>query len=325
VNSLTLTINNSTSFTDIQYACDSYTWINGTTYTTSNNTAVDTLTNVNGCDSIVTLNLTISNLNANYTYVDNGSGNYSFANSSTGNYTNTQWAYGDGITATSTNSTHTYAANGTYVVVLAIHDSNVVGDSCISYFTDTIVVTGATNSTSCNAGWVVFADSSTGGVTVVNSSTGTNLTYHWEFGDGDTSNLQYPSHTYTSNGPFNLCLTVDDGNGCSDTYCDSISSNGVLFKNGFDLNVVANYPLGIQNIGNENKVKIYPNPTSSTLNIEAQNFKINKILIRDNSGKVVKTITSNFNVVNVERLATGVYHIELIGEEETVSKKFVKQ
>jgi len=47
--------------TDIQTACESYTWIDGNTYTTSNNTATDTLTNSIGCDSIITLNLTVNN------------------------------------------------------------------------------------------------------------------------------------------------------------------------------------------------------------------------------------------------------------------------
>ena len=46
---------------DVQNACDSYTWIDGLTYTSSNNTASFTLIggSVNGCDSLVTLNLTI--------------------------------------------------------------------------------------------------------------------------------------------------------------------------------------------------------------------------------------------------------------------------
>jgi hypothetical protein len=42
-------------------ACNSYTWTNGVTYTSSNNTAMDTFTNTAGCDSIITLNLTIIN------------------------------------------------------------------------------------------------------------------------------------------------------------------------------------------------------------------------------------------------------------------------
>ncbi len=59
---LDLTITHSTSGTDVQTACDSYTWIDGNTYTTSNNTATYTLTNAQGCDSVVTLDLTIVNL-----------------------------------------------------------------------------------------------------------------------------------------------------------------------------------------------------------------------------------------------------------------------
>jgi|GEM_PF-3207107 len=45
--------------TDVQTVCDSYTWIDGNTYTSNNNTAQFTVSAANGCDSIVTLNLTI--------------------------------------------------------------------------------------------------------------------------------------------------------------------------------------------------------------------------------------------------------------------------
>ena len=65
---LQLTINNSNAANDTKVACDTYTWINGTTYTASNTTDTVMLTNVAGCDSTVTLNLTINNSN---TGVDN--------------------------------------------------------------------------------------------------------------------------------------------------------------------------------------------------------------------------------------------------------------
>ena len=47
--------------TDFHVACDSFTWIDGVTYTSSNNTALYTFVggNAAGCDSIVTLNLEI--------------------------------------------------------------------------------------------------------------------------------------------------------------------------------------------------------------------------------------------------------------------------
>ena len=44
---------------DTQVHCDSFTWTDGITYINNNNSATDTLVNAEGCDSIVTLNLTI--------------------------------------------------------------------------------------------------------------------------------------------------------------------------------------------------------------------------------------------------------------------------
>jgi uncharacterized delta-60 repeat protein len=49
-----------TTATDVILACNSYTWIDNITYTTNNNTATYVLSNAAGCDSTVTLNLTIN-------------------------------------------------------------------------------------------------------------------------------------------------------------------------------------------------------------------------------------------------------------------------
>ena len=68
--SLHLTINYTKTFTDTIVACDSYKWIDGLTYTASNSAAKDTLVAANGCDSIVSLRLTInssSNSSSNVT------------------------------------------------------------------------------------------------------------------------------------------------------------------------------------------------------------------------------------------------------------------
>ena len=53
---------NTTSI-DNQVACNLFTWIDGITYTSSNNSASFTTQNTNGCDSIITLNLTINAAN----------------------------------------------------------------------------------------------------------------------------------------------------------------------------------------------------------------------------------------------------------------------
>ena len=57
---LLLTIRHSNSGTDVQNHCDTYTWIDGVTYTeTPAAEPTFTLTNADGCDSVVTLNLTV--------------------------------------------------------------------------------------------------------------------------------------------------------------------------------------------------------------------------------------------------------------------------
>ena len=89
---LHLTINQPSTGTDVQTACGSYTWIDGITYTESNNTATYTLTNAAGCDSVVTLNLTI---NQSTTGID--------VQTACGSFT---WV--DGVTYTESNSTATY-------------------------------------------------------------------------------------------------------------------------------------------------------------------------------------------------------------------------
>lgn len=68
---LYLTIKNSTpSVTDTRVACNSFTWIDGVTYTENNNTVTHTLTNISGCDSVVTLDLTINTVNTAVTVDD---------------------------------------------------------------------------------------------------------------------------------------------------------------------------------------------------------------------------------------------------------------
>ena len=57
---LTLTVNNSYHSTDVVEECDSYIWIDGNIYTDTTTTPTYTYTAANGCDSVITLNLTIN-------------------------------------------------------------------------------------------------------------------------------------------------------------------------------------------------------------------------------------------------------------------------
>lgn len=94
---LNLTIYGPVSTTDVRQACSSYTWIDGNTYTSDNNTATHTLSSIHGCDSTVTLDLSIvSTLTS--TDVIKACGSY-------------KWI--DGNTYTSNNNTATYTLTST--------------------------------------------------------------------------------------------------------------------------------------------------------------------------------------------------------------------
>ena len=73
------------------------------------------------------------------------------------------------------------------------------------------------------------------------------------------------------------------------------------------------------------KLKIYPNPVKTILNIQTpNNNSIDKIYIVDLLGKKVLEQTQNTNQINVEHLAKGIYIIETFLGQEKFSSKFVK-
>ncbi len=67
---------------------------------------------------------------------------------------------------------------------------------------------GAPNELSCVPYFAQFTDS---------SFADSQLSYFWEFGDGGSSNLQNPMHTYTYVDDFDVQLTIFESEGCMDT------------------------------------------------------------------------------------------------------------
>lgn len=103
-----------TSGTDIQSACNSFVWMDGNTYTSDNNTATYVLTNANGCDSIVTLDLTINSIDATVNVVD-------FTLSANLSGIDYQWIdcdNGNQAISGETNQSFTATANGNYAVIV---------------------------------------------------------------------------------------------------------------------------------------------------------------------------------------------------------------
>ncbi len=133
-----------------------------------------------------------------------------FTNTSTPVPVSATWNFGDGGTATGINSNHTYTVPGTYIVRLYNTYS-----SCVDSTQQTITINPrpvadftAPATVRCEPPFTVnFQDLSTGGVTG----------WQWDFGDGNTSTLQNPAHTYTSYGSFTVTLVATNGFGCTDT------------------------------------------------------------------------------------------------------------
>lgn len=116
---------------------------------------------------------------------------------------------------------------------------------------------------------------------VWNLSTGGsgNFVFTWNFGDGTSSNEAFPTHTYSGNGPYNLCLSIMDNSGCgADTFCDSISINGdgiyegmVVHaddrQDGFTINVQDPQAMAVQEVSTTGNIATWPNPTVDELNV----------------------------------------------------------
>ena len=76
----------------------------------------------------------------------------------------------------------------------------------------------------------------------------------------------------------------------------------------------------------KNNINIYPNPARTLLNLQAaNNTSINKIIITDLTGKIVKEQTQNTTTINVENLAQGMYILEAYSGEQKMVSKFVKE
>ena len=74
-----------------------------------------------------------------------------------------------------------------------------------------------------------------------------------------------------------------------------------------------------------NSLKLYPNPTHSLINIQmSNNVVLDKITIVDITGKVVLEQDENLSLINVEKLANGIYILNACSVDKKYQEKFVK-
>ncbi len=131
------------------------------------------------------------------------------------------WDFGDFKLSTEKDPTHTFVANRSYTIKEIITTKGGCKDSLIksSYITVlNVPVAEFTNTTACSNSIVNFSDKSTVLASKITS-------WFWDFGDGNTSNTQNPTHVYTKIGNYKLTLTSTSSIGCSNTISKDLTIN----------------------------------------------------------------------------------------------------
>ncbi len=140
------------------------------------------------------------------------------------------------------------------------------------------------------------------------SSNATN--FYWNFGDGDTSTSENPTHLYLTTGSYIVTLIADKC-GISDTSIQTINIT----------------PLGLSDENTLNGMLIYPNPATTTISINHDfsnniTYKIVSII-----GQEMQTglINNSDKQIDVSSLAEGIYFLELHDNNKCLGQqKFVK-
>jgi PKD repeat protein len=142
-----------------------------------------------------------------------------FTNTSTGGATSIEWEVDGqpGVDGTANTLNYVYNTAGVYTITLRANNTQ-CGDT-LTRVNHVTVFDRPTSSFSvdklvdCQPGLpFTFTDLSMGAAN-----------WSWDFGDGNTSNLPNPVHTYANFGSYNACLTVTNADGCTDVFCETIN------------------------------------------------------------------------------------------------------
>ena len=121
------------------------------------------------------------------------------------------WDFGDSTYSYITNPTHIFTDSGNYRVILT---GSSLTNNCEAYDSVDLVVLPYPVITATS-------DTSNGCIPLpVNFSSTVNSVgyYLWDFGDGNTSTVDNPTHTYTSDGYYSVNVRFEDFSGCVDSF-----------------------------------------------------------------------------------------------------------
>jgi len=155
-----------------------------------------------------------------------------------------QWDFGDGATGNGQNTTHTYTSGDTVLVRLTVTATTICGGTITT--TKKIPVPGQkavaafNNTPACINKPVIFSDA---------SSIGNITSWSWDFGDGTSSLLQNPVHSYATTGHYLVKHQVKSASGCTANITKTITIAPVTVNAGNDTIVALGLPLQLAATG----------------------------------------------------------------------------
>lgn len=201
------------------------------TFDNSGNYDVElTVTDAGGATDTTTKTISVTNQSPNASFsVNHTSGeavsfNASGSSDSDGSVASYEWNFDDGSTGSGEAISHTFDSAGEYTVELIVTDDQGATDST----TKSISVSPPPNE-SPNASFSVSQTSGEAPLDVTFDASGSfdsdgNITnYQWDFDDGSTSSGVNVTHTFDSEGTYNLELTVTDNDGATDSTNKTLS------------------------------------------------------------------------------------------------------
>jgi uncharacterized repeat protein (TIGR03803 family) len=141
---------------------------------------------------------------------------------------------------------------------------------------------------------------------VDSSVTASAVNYEWDFGDGSFSSLATPTHLYSQDSIYNVCMKIYLASGDSCNYCNLIGKDslGETVRNeGFTLNVVnTDSPTNIPQIfSSDILISLYPNPSNGniTLSYDLEENENAIITLYDVTGKLLDKVILNPNLTSM--------------------------
>ena len=145
-------------------------------------------------------------------------------------------------------------------------------------------------------------------VTFSDTSTGSQA-WWWDFGDGSTSNLQNPNHSFSTTGNYQVKLYVEN----------NIKSWDEITKT-INVNVLSNTSFS------EDLISIYPNPTANFITLNISNSNQGAFVIFDISGKIILQdfIKYKESIIDMTNFSQGIYFIRITTDFGSSTKKIIK-